>query len=133
MFLFSHMFPYPSTRHSYSIPADFKTSYPFRVLCCFYMLFLYVVFKFMFYFMLFARGRGFLCCTRHACRGYDRLRILGGLPPMAKQAAGLILLQNTRITFGVMDKERRAIPYLSYAYPMLISLSDSDEVPMRSR
>ena len=27
----------------------------------------------------------------------------------------------TRITFGVMDIDRRAIPYLSYAYPMLIS------------
>ena len=26
----------------------------------------------------------------------------------------------TRITFGVMDIDRRAIPYLSYAYPMLI-------------
>ena len=39
----------------------------------------------------------------------------------------------TRMTFGVMDIERRAIPCLSLAYPMLISLSDSDEVSMRSR
>ena len=64
--------------------------------------------------------------------------------PRAKQTAGARgLFANaqgahspsaiTRITFGVMDIERIAIPCLSLAYPMLISLSDSDEVPMRFR
>ena len=37
----------------------------------------------------------------------------------------------TRITFGVMDIERRAIPYLSYAYPIMRFQSDSNQVPMR--
>ena len=32
----------------------------------------------------------------------------------------------TRITFGIMNIERIAIPCLSLAYPMLIYLSDSD-------
>ena len=37
----------------------------------------------------------------------------------------------TRMTFGVMDIERRAIPYLSYAYPIVRFQSDSNQVPMR--
>ena len=37
----------------------------------------------------------------------------------------------TRMTFGVMDIERRAIPYLSYAYPIVRFQSSSNEVPMR--
>ena len=36
-----------------------------------------------------------------------------------------------RITFGVMDIERRAIPYLSYAYPIMRFQSSSNQVPMR--
>ena len=35
------------------------------------------------------RGMFFCGITRHECRGYDRLRILGGPPPKAKQTAGV--------------------------------------------
>ena len=35
------------------------------------------------------RGLFFCGVTRHVCRGYDRLRILGGPPPRAKQTAGV--------------------------------------------
>ena len=62
--------------------------------------------------------------------------------PKAKQTAGVRgILANargahspsaiTRIAFGVMDKERRAIPYLSYAYPIVRFQSSSNQVPMR--
>jgi hypothetical protein len=34
------------------------------------------------------RGLFFCGVTRHVCRGYDRLWILGGPPPRAKQTAG---------------------------------------------
>ena len=37
----------------------------------------------------------------------------------------------TRITFGIMDIERRAIPYLSYAYHIVRFQSGSNQVPIR--
>ena len=88
------------------------------------------------------------CCdTRQIRRGYDQLRLFGGPPPRAKQTAGArgtvasakpvagtnSLSTITRITFGVMDIARRAIPYLSYAYPIGRFQSGSNEVPMEIR
>ena len=101
------------------------------------------------------RGLFFCGVTRHVCRGYDRLRLFGGPPPNTKLLQGLgelapstkpvagsrgivtnargahSLSAITRITFGVMDIERRAIPYLSYAYPIVRFQSGSNQVPMR--
>ena len=101
------------------------------------------------------RGLFFCGVTRHVCRGYDRLRIFGGPPPNTKLLQGLGELAPstkpvagsrgivtnvrgahspspiTRITFGVMDIEKRAIPYLSYAYPIVRFQSSSNQVPMR--
>ena len=58
--------------------------------------------------------------------------ILGEVTPRAQQTAGVNYPSwITRITFGVMDIERRAIPYLSYAYPIVRFQSSSNEVPMR--
>ena len=75
------------------------------------------------------RGLFFCGVTRHVCRGYDRLRILGGPPPRAKLLQGLGELAPstkpvagarevvtnargahspsaiTRMSFGVMDIE----------------------------
>ena len=94
------------------------------------MLFLYVVFKFMFYFWLSPKGRG--SCTRRTSStgGGGAAGVLGGPPPRAKQTAGASgLLANavfsrteppstkptagvnypswiTRMTFGAMDIER---------------------------
>ena len=101
------------------------------------------------------RGLFFCGVTRHVCRGQDRLRIFGGPPPNTKLLQGLGELAPstkpvagvrgivtnargahspsaiTRMTFGVMDIERRAIPYLSYAYPIVRFQSGSNQVPMR--
>ena len=65
---------------------------------------------------------------------------LGGPPPRAKQTAGVRgILANargahspsaiTRITFGVMDIERR----LSHTYPMLIPCLSLYQIPMKFR
>ena len=101
------------------------------------------------------RGLFFCGVTRHVCRGYDRLWLFGGPPPNTKLLQGLGELAPstkpvagargivtnardvhspsaiTRMTFGVMDIERRAIPYLSYAYPIVRFQSGSNQVPMR--
>ena len=53
-------------------------------------------------------------------------------PPHTKPVAGAHSPSViTRITFGVMDIERKAIPYLSYAYPIVRFQSNSNQVPMR--
>ena len=63
--------------------------------------------------------------------------ILGEVTPRAIQTAGVRgIVTNargahspsaiTRIAFGVMDIERRAIPYLSYAYPIVRFQSGSN-------
>ena len=54
---------------------------------------------------------------RRECAGYSRMRKALILP--------------LRLPDGVMDIERRAIPYLSYAYPIVRFQSGSNQVPMR--